>query len=200
MSFARIERETPPRGYQILTREGFPFFISSDLFVAERLFVGQELSEAQYTALVEKQAAWECRVQAMRYLANREHGRFELQQKLQKKGHERGVIQETIDRLASENLQSEYRYALLYAEGRLRRRAEGRYLMGQRLAARRVDRDAIEAALDELYSEEQTIALVHRAYQVAKERYGEEQIRPYLRKQGFSSSDIRLAFEALDLS
>ncbi|MCK9348975.1 MAG: recombination regulator RecX [Sphaerochaeta sp.] len=136
-------------------------------------------------------------MQAMTYLARREHTAFELKIKLQKKSFSSRCIQNVLDVLKEENLLSEVRYALQFIESRQRKNPEGRALMSQRLAAKGVDREAAERALDELYTEEQIIDYVERAYALALRKVGEEKARMMLSKKGFSSYEVRLGLERL---
>ncbi len=193
MAFARIEREAPSKGFEISWPGAFPFIVSRDLCIQEGLYIGQELSEDQFYMLKLLELRHQCKAQAMRYLAMREHTRLELILKLQRKGFEAEVITPVLDALAEENLQSDYRYAYLFIEGRLRKRSEGRALMAQRLAAKGVDRASGERALDELYSEELVRSYVLRAIaEVGAE--GEAQ-RAHLYKRGFSSYEVRVALQ-----
>nr|WP_321265276.1 regulatory protein RecX [uncultured Sphaerochaeta sp.] len=136
-------------------------------------------------------------MQAMTYLARREHTAFELKIKLQKKSFSSRCIQNVLDILKEENLLSEVRYALQFIESRQRKNPEGRALMAQRLAAKGVDREAAQRALDELYSEEQIIDYVERAYALALQKVGEDKARMVLSKKGFSSYEVRLGLERL---
>ncbi len=193
MAFARIEREAPRQGYEISCAGASPFILSRDLFIQERLVLGQELSEAQYHRLRELQGRYACKAQALVYLAMREHTRFELVQKLVKKGYAQDTTEAVLDELADEQLLSELRYARLFVEGRLRRKSEGRAMMARRLAAKQVNRNDAQRALDEFYTEELTRAYVRRAYQDTIVKVGEEHIRYALQKSGFSASEIRMA-------
>jgi regulatory protein len=60
------------------------------------------------------------RVAAMDYLARREHTRVELRRKLQKKGYEQEEIEQALDRLQKEGLQSDLRFAESFTEQRAR--------------------------------------------------------------------------------
>jgi regulatory protein len=102
-----------------------------------------------------------------------------------------------LDVLKEENLLSEIRYALQFIESRQRKNPEGRALMAQRLAAKGVERESAERALDELYTEEQIIDYVERAYVLAVKKVGEEKARMVLAKKGFSSYEVRLGLESL---
>lgn len=200
MAFARIEGEIPGQGYQVSVHEGFPFYITADVFRSLHLSVGQNLTEAEYLELKEVQARRNCRSQAMAYLARREHTGLELTQKLTQKGYETGIIRTTLDQLAEENLLSEYRYALLTIEQRQRKSPEGRILMAQRLAAKGVNREDANRALDELYNEEEIAEYVQRAYTQAEQKVGADKVRMQLQKKGFSSYEIRLGLEGFEKS
>jgi regulatory protein len=58
------------------------------------------------------------REQAMNYLARREHSRQELLQKLRQKGHETEEILPVLERLSTENLQSDDRFAENFIQAR----------------------------------------------------------------------------------
>jgi regulatory protein len=197
MAFAHIEKEPSRGGYMAVPQEGSPFSIPSELFVSNQLYIGQELSHEEFLHLKDLQEQHLCRMQAMTYLARREHTAFELKVKLQRKSFSPHCIQNVLDVLKEENLLSEMRYARQYIESRQRKNPEGRALMAQRLASKGVEREAAERALDELYSEEQIIDYVQRAYALAVKKMGKDKARMVLSRKGFSSYEVRLGLESL---
>ncbi len=197
MAFARIEKEPSRGGYRAVPQEGSPFLIPSELFVSNQLFIGQELSREAFLHLKELQDHYLCRKQALTYLSRREHTAFELKIKLQKKLFSPRCIENVLDVLKEENLLSEIRYALQFIESRQRKNPEGRALMAQRLASKGVEREAAERALDALYTEEQIIDYVERAYTLAVRKVGKENAKMVLFKKGFSSYEVRLGLERL---
>ena len=112
-----------------------------------------------------------------------------------KKNYAQNDIDQVLGDLADEQLLSELRYARLFIEGRLKRKSEGRAMMAQRLAAKRVNRGDAQRALDEFYTEELTSTYVRRAYQDTIVKVGEEHIRYALQKSGFTSAEIRMALD-----
>jgi regulatory protein len=195
VAFARIEKNPSGEGYQALLLEGSSFSITADVFRSLRLSLGQELSEEQYQRLRTAQMERNCRSQALAYLARREHTAYELTQKLQVKGFDRTIITPVLEKLAEEDLLSEYRYALLTIEHRQRKNPEGRALLAQRLASKGVNRQDAQRALDELFNEELATEYAQRAYQLALAKGGKENARLLMSKRGFSSYEIRLALE-----
>ena len=61
------------------------------------------------------------RVAAMDLLARREHSRRELKQKLKKRFDDEELVEEQLDRLSEENLQSDARYAESFLRQRINR-------------------------------------------------------------------------------
>src|SRR3989338_8250079 len=59
------------------------------------------------------------RKKAIQLLTRREHSRQELTQKLLLKNYPRSEIDELLDALAKENLQSDFRFATTYVESRI---------------------------------------------------------------------------------
>jgi len=195
VAFARIEKDPSGEGYQALVLEGSSFFITADVFRTLRLSLGQELSEEEFQRLRTAQLQRNCRSQALAYLARREHTALELTQKLQIKGFDRTIITPVLEKLAEEDLLSEYRYALLAIEHRQRKNPEGRALLSQRLASKGVNRQDAQRALDELFCEELAAEYARKAYQLALAKGGTEKARLLMGKRGFSSYEIHLALE-----
>lgn len=195
MAFARIEKDPSGEGYQALLLEGSSFSITADVFRAMRLSLGKELSAEEFQRLRTAQLERNCRSQALAYLARREHTALELTQKLQVKGFDRTIISPVLEKLAEEDLLSEYRYALLAIEHRQRKNPEGRALLSQRLASKGVNRKDAQRALDELFCEELAAEYARKAYQLALAKGGTEKARLLMGKRGFSSYEIHLALE-----
>lgn len=198
MAFARIEKGIPGQGLQISVLEGSPFFITEYIARLYDLKEGQELTEEECAQLRLEQARHDCRAKALSLLAMREHTAFELRQKLGVKGFEPEVISSVLDDLKEENLLSEYRYACVFIQSRLRKRAEGRFLMEMRLAEKRVDPISAKKALDEYYQMEQTIEYVREAYQQELRKADRQKALFLLRQRGFNSYEIRMALEGVE--
>lgn len=192
---ACIEKKASGEGYVALAAGLSPFYISVNLFIKEHLYLGQVLSEAELSALKEKQALLDCTDQALVYLARREHSSKELSVKLRQKGYQGDTIEMVLGELKEKNYLSDLRYAVAFIESRQRKSPEGKILMQQRLQGKGVDRQTIQAALEECFTEALTIEYVHKAYELVLRKGGEEKARPMLQKKGFTSYDIRLAFD-----
>ncbi len=89
------------------------------------------------------------RVVAMDYLARREHTRVELVRKLESKGFDLVEINETLDRLQSQQLLNDARFAEGFAEGRVKRGA-GPLKIRVELAQHGVDETLINDVINAL--------------------------------------------------
>ena len=89
----------------------------------------------------------EARARAMGLLAQREHGRAELQSKLIAKGVDAGVAADVVEKLHTDGLQSEERFAAALVRRRISRGYGPVYIRGE-LRKRRVDDDVADAELN----------------------------------------------------
>lgn len=195
---ATIERKASGEGYFILQEGLSPFFISERLFLSKNLPLHEPIEAEIANSLKEEQLLLNCREQALAYLGRREHTALELKQKLLKKSYSQANIQATLETLIEQNLLSEYRYAQSYILSRQRKNPEGKILLSQRLMAKGVNREDAQRALDEAFTEELLVEAVSKAYEVALRKYEPELAKQKLLSRGFSSSDLRFAFERME--
>lgn len=85
---------------------------------------------------------------AVRSLAQREHGRRELERKLTGKGHAPVLVERVLDYLSAHDLQSDERYAEGFVRSRIQK-GYGPVKIRQELASRGVSEDALERQLTE---------------------------------------------------
>jgi len=87
------------------------------------------------------------RMAAMNLLARREHSRRELRQKLLKRFNDSDLVDEQLDRLSQENLQSDIRFAESFLRQRLTR-GHGPLRIRQEMRQRGISDAQISAAID----------------------------------------------------
>ncbi len=88
------------------------------------------------------------RYAAMDLLARREHSRRELKQKLRKRFEDEELIDEQLDRLSEENLQSDSRYAESFLRQRINR-GHGPLRIRQEMRQKGISDSGVNAALEE---------------------------------------------------
>ncbi len=136
-------------------------------------------------------------------LARRDHGRTELQAKLEKAGFDTDTARETIDKLAGEGLQSDERFVESYVQSRINQ-GKGPVRIRAELRERRLSDSAIEAGLEAV--QQDWIALARAA---RDKKFGAElpkafadrakQMR-FLQYRGFEFEQIRAAVSTSDES
>lgn len=111
---------------------------------------GQDASEESLTQEAqeaEELAAYRAALDsAIRSLGQREHGRRELGQKLQRKGHDRQLVTRVLDFLIEHDLQSDDRFAESFVRSRTQR-CYGPVKIRQELSSRGVSEQAMEDLL-----------------------------------------------------
>ena len=93
------------------------------------------------------EAAQRAREQALRFLARREHSRWELRRKLAIRGHDANVSDEVIAALAQAGLQSDARFAENYVRSAIGR-GQGPAKIHANLRARGIDAEGADNALN----------------------------------------------------
>ena len=131
---------------------------------------------------------------AMNMLAMREHSRFELEQKLGKKSEDNTLIVQVLDKLESDNLLDDQRFAQMFVRSKASN-GFGPYKIEQELQAKGVIKSLIADTLIELdinwfeNASELYLKRVARCVEIdIKEKYKQSR---YLKNRGFSSEIAR---------
>ncbi|MFT6756953.1 MAG: regulatory protein [Chitinophagales bacterium] len=131
---------------------------------------------------------------AMNMLAMREHSRFELEQKLSKKSEDEKLIIEVLNKLESDTLLSDQRFAQMFIRSKANN-GFGPHKIDQELQAKGVGRELIADTLVELnidWFEKATQLYLKRITQVTgidiKEKHKQSR---YLQNRGFSVEIVR---------
>ena len=136
---------------------------------------------------------------ALGLLARREHSRRELVLKLRARSCPEKLIQETIDKLTEEGMQSDTRFAESFVRNRVDRGA-GPLRVKAEMLARGLDDEIMQTALDQFKDWWKDLAA--EAYQ---KRYGDDPIADYkdktkrmafLQSRGFTSEQINYAVDS----
>jgi regulatory protein len=138
----------------------------------------------------------EARKKAMDYLARREYGQQELEQKLIAAGFEAVIATDVVHKLSDEGLQDDRRFIESFVQSRINQ-GKGPVRVRQELGERGVDVGQIEAVLEDVA--EDWFAL---ARQIRNKKFGSELPRDFTEKarqmrflqyRGFESAHIQAA-------
>lgn len=136
---------------------------------------------------------------ALDYLARREHAREELERKLAVKGYDQADIAAVLDRLQSQNLQSDYRFASSFLDQRARA-GSGPQKIKMELEQHGVASQVIEAVFQEASLEWHELAteLWQRKFPIlATDRKETARRQRFMLQRGFSYEHFKCLIDSV---
>jgi len=138
----------------------------------------------------------EARKKAMDYLARREYGRLELEQKLAAAGFAPVVVTAAVAKLMGEGLQDDRRFAENFVQSRINQ-GKGPLRIGQELGERGLAASLVDAVLDDAAEDwiELARAVRHKKFGAGAPRDFKAKARQmrFLQYRGFESGQIQAA-------
>ncbi len=161
------------------------------------LVAGADLGETGLAILAVASEAYEAEKRALALLSRAEQSMHLLGQKLEKRGLSRVAVRIALERLSTEGLLSDRRYAEAYAASRLSRRAEGPASLQSSLRGRGVDGETAKAAVAAVLGPGERISALAKAAEKELRRSGGDRdaARRRLRGLGFKSDEINGYFD-----
>ena len=139
----------------------------------------------------------EIRKKAMDFLARREYGQAELAKKLADKGYKRAIVEDELQRLTDEGLQSDTRFAESFVQSRINQ-GKGPVRIRADLGQRGIRDGIIDGALEEAACDWYELAREERIKKFGAAEPGDfkekaRQMR-FLQYRGFEQDHIQSAF------
>lgn len=140
---------------------------------------------------------------AMKLLGLRKRSVFEIENRLQKKGYERNIIEDVLENLDRYKYTDDKSFAESYINDRMNFRPCGRFLIKKELKERGIAENIIERKITELISEEKEISsaqkLAQRKLKTIRDKTDRnkttQKVRSYLQIKGYSFDIISQAVE-----
>lgn len=163
------------------------------------LVSGDEINEEELTAFEEAAGSRRAFNSALNSLDYRDHSEKEIRAKLLRK-HDADYVDEAVEKLIELDLVNDERYAENYARELFERKKFGKIRIKSELRAKGISADIANAAVDELFEEEEPDN-VQRIVDIIGKRYynrmndevGRKKVFSALQRMGYSFSDIREA-------
>lgn len=163
------------------------------------LVSGDEINEEELTAFEEAAGSRRAFNSALNSLDYRDHSEKEIRAKLLRK-HDADYVDEAVEKLIELDLVNDERYAENYARELFERKRFGKMRIKSELRAKGISADIANAAVDELFEEEEPDN-VQRIVDIIGKRYynrmndevGRKKVFSALQRMGYSFSDIREA-------
>lgn len=136
------------------------------------------------------------------YLAHRPRSEAEVRQRLRRAGFADEIIAATVESLVAQGLLDDRRFAALWVESRTAFSPRSQRMLALELRRKGVDRERIEAVLDEAGTDETALAIEAgrkrlRAFATLDEETFRQRMGGYLSRRGFPYEQVRAATEAL---
>ena len=120
-----------------------------DVYLMYSILKGDEISESKINQILRKNAEFEIKNSAFRYLANRNHSIFEIRNKLKRKQYDHDLISVVINELVEKKYLNDYLFATGFVKNRIERRREGIMKIKANLFQKGVSREIIDRVLSE---------------------------------------------------
>lgn len=178
---------------EVLLTDGSSFFMYPEEPDALGLCEGSLVDETLREELEWRRQRYFCREKAVELLARREHSSAELERKLLQREFSPAVIEPVLEELRQKRWLDDERFARMYAETRLRRKAMGAGKLVEELTRKGVPREVTERTVAEYCTEQYQREAVEEAARKALRRVGEnrEKLLRALRNRGFAMEYIR---------
>jgi regulatory protein len=168
---------------------------------AVRLKRGQVLTEADVERLHAADDVEKAREKALRFLGNRPRSEWEVRQNLLKAGYEAETIDRVLERLREVALVDDAAFVRYWIENRAQFKPRGEVALRQELRRKGVDREVIDAVLEE--SEHTDDRAARQAALAKADRYRQlprpefvQKLSAYLVRRGFDYEIVREAVQA----
>jgi regulatory protein len=181
--------------FSVYIDDKFAFGVGDLELSASTLRVGAELSEAEVAEWVERTESNRAYFQGLFFLSFRQRSVYEMQEYLRRKDWDATVIKSTIARLTDEGHLNDLAFAKAWIQTRQLQRSRSKSHLRSELMLKRIDRDLIDEALEEVAEVGEGEALDRLIHKMRRQsRYSDEKkLMEYLGRQGFKYSDIKKA-------
>ncbi len=181
------------RGLAVFVDGRMAFTVSEEIAARLDLAVGMELAEGFVPQIEAESDRAKARDAALRLLGVRARSRWELCDRLRRRGFDPVLVEGVVAALESVGLVDDREFAKLWADERVRLRPVGPRRLTQELLSKRVPREIVYELVRETYEEHRELdlarrALAKRARRPKSDQWKRERARmqTFLVRRGFS--------------
>ncbi|MCI8559524.1 MAG: regulatory protein RecX [Dorea sp.] len=202
MVVTNIEAVTKAK-YKVYIDGEYAFILYKKELSRYHVAVGCEIKEAVYKKIYTEVVAKRAKLRAMHLLNDMGRTQQQLEQKLERDGYTKDIIDEAISYVKSFGYVDDENYARIFIEGRKNKKS--RKEIFALLVQKGIDREVIEGVFEQYYEEDddqnaiaQILKKKHYDPETA-DRKEKQKIFGYLTRKGFRSEDIFSVSEKLDI-
>ena len=178
---------------QIRLSDSSSFFVPPETLAELGLARDMEITEELRTGLERAAEHFAAKRKTLELLARREHSRYELRVKLQKRGFAAEVVEAVLARMSELDIVNDLRFAETWIHARFARKAEGRIKLKSALIRKGVSPGVAERVLGEFFTPEVQRRNIEKATEKALAGCGGDQDKfvRMLKNRGFSWKEIK---------
>ncbi len=151
----KIEFQKKNQGrYSIYIDGEFAFGVHEDVLVQHSLRKGMELDDEQIELICESEKYKKAYMYGINLLSYKMRTEKELSDKMREKEHSEEAIEDAISKLRQKGYVDDGKYALMYANEKMNKKASGRKLVSHKLRQKGIDSEIVSLAIEEVSSED----------------------------------------------
>ncbi|MCD6472009.1 regulatory protein RecX [Candidatus Aerophobetes bacterium] len=189
-----------PNRFSLFVDGKFISGISYEAIKEANLYVGKELKDKDLKQIYYKEKVNKARMFALKLLSYRERSKWEIKKRMEIKGYQKEIIEDTLNYLKKRNLINDKRFARMWIEDRIRS-GYGRRRIYYELSEKGVDKEIVGDLIKKLYPEVNEINIALHLLAKNKRFLKEEKnlrirkISAFLERRGFPFNVINEVIE-----
>ncbi len=200
MKVTEIKQQERLKGrYSVFVEEKYSFSLSADGLLEARLYVGQELDDADIKAYKKLSADDKAYSLALAYAVRRMRSHWEFSDYFRRKGYDEPLSMQITEKLVRLGLVDDEKFAEAWVRNRRLLKPVSKRRLTQELRQKRVSDEIIEHVLANDETDEQSVLRDLIARRRKQIKYQDDlKLMQYLARQGFSYDDIKSALNSED--
>jgi len=181
--------------FTVTLESGDVFGISEDVFISDRLAVGQELTTGQLSDILEKETIQKIKIKAITLLSYRQRSRAELFRRLNEKFDDKNFINLALDELTNNGYINDFEFAKMMISHLVVQKKLGRRAILNEMKQHQIESNKIDRILEkvfEKYPPESTVKLLvekRMKYRDTSQKEKQKLVN-YLTRKGFFWDEI----------
>lgn len=186
--------------YSIYIDDKYSFSLSEAGVLHSRLIVGQELDETELENIKADAQFDKAYYRTLDLIARRKRSEWELRDYLKRKGIERQLAEQVMQRLRKTGYVDDLAFARMWVENRRLLKSTSKRRLQQELRQKRVNDDVIAQVLAEDRTNERDVLreVIAKKHQLSRFRDDDLKLMQYLSRQGYNYDDIKAALQSED--
>ena len=189
-----------PNRFSLFIDGKFVSGISREAMEKANLYVGKQLKDKDLKQIGYQEEISKSRMYALKLLSYRERSRWEIKKRMERKGYQKEIIEDTLNYLKERDLINDERFAHIWIEERIRS-GYGRRRIYYELSEKRVDKEIVDEFIKKLYPKVNEMStalhLIEKNRRFLKEEKNSRmrKISAFLERRGFPFDVINEVIE-----